>query len=63
VVAETTHGGRFASIVASGRLLGTQFHPERSGADGLALLADFVGLVSHATGSRIGLPGAAAVAA
>ena len=45
VVAETTHGGRFPSIVASGRLLGTQFHPERSGADGLRLLASFVGLV------------------
>jgi glutamine amidotransferase len=46
VVAETTHGGRFASIVASGRLLGTQFHPERSGADGLRLLADFVALAA-----------------
>lgn len=46
VVAETTHGGRFASIVARGRLLGTQFHPERSGVDGLRLLADFVRLVA-----------------
>lgn len=46
VLAETTHGGRFASIVASGRLLGTQFHPERSGADGLRLLADFVGMAA-----------------
>lgn len=46
VVAETTHGGRFPSVVASGRLLGTQFHPERSGADGLRLLADFVALAA-----------------
>jgi glutamine amidotransferase len=45
VIAETEHGGRFASVVADGRLLGTQFHPERSGADGLRLLARFLTLV------------------
>jgi imidazoleglycerol phosphate synthase glutamine amidotransferase subunit HisH len=33
------------SAVAVGRLLGVQFHPERSGTDGLRLLANFVGLV------------------
>ena len=38
VVAETSHGGRFASAVASGRLLGVQFHPEKSAADGLRVL-------------------------
>jgi imidazole glycerol phosphate synthase glutamine amidotransferase subunit len=42
VVAETTHGGTFASAVARGRLLGVQFHPERSGTDGLRLLANVV---------------------
>jgi imidazole glycerol phosphate synthase glutamine amidotransferase subunit len=45
VVAETTHGRAFTSAVARGRLLGVQFHPERSGADGLALLASFVALI------------------
>ncbi len=47
IVAETVHGGRFPSIVGHGRLLGTQFHPERSGAAGLRLLADFVELVAQ----------------
>jgi imidazole glycerol phosphate synthase glutamine amidotransferase subunit len=42
VVAETRHGSPFVSAVARGHLLGVQFHPERSGADGLRLLANFV---------------------
>ena len=42
VLAETSHGGRFASAVSSGSLVGVQFHPERSGRDGLRLLANFV---------------------
>ncbi len=42
VLAETGHGARFVSAVARGRLLGVQFHPERSGADGLRLLANVV---------------------
>lgn len=42
VLAETSHGGRFASAVSSGSLVGVQFHPERSGTDGLRLLANFV---------------------
>jgi imidazole glycerol phosphate synthase glutamine amidotransferase subunit len=46
VLAETGHGSRFVSAVARGRLLGVQFHPERSGDDGLRLLANVVrGLV------------------
>ena len=42
VVAETEHGARFTSAVARGNLLGVQFHPERSGADGLRLIANVV---------------------
>ena len=42
VVAETTHGATFASVVARGRLLGVQFHPERSGTLGLQLLTNVV---------------------
>ncbi len=42
VLAETEHGSRFASAVAAGSLVGVQFHPERSGTDGLRLLANFV---------------------
>lgn len=46
VVAETEHGGRFASLVASGRIVGFQFHPERSGDDGLRMLRNTLGLIS-----------------
>ncbi len=42
VVADTTHGSTFPSVVASGRFVGVQFHPERSGPDGRRILADFV---------------------
>ncbi len=44
VLAETSHGERFVSAVASGPLVGVQFHPERSGRDGLRLMANFVTL-------------------
>lgn len=39
--AVTTHGAPFTSVIESGRLFGTQFHPEKSGATGLGLLAAF----------------------
>jgi glutamine amidotransferase len=58
VVAETRHGAAFPSVVASGSVVGVQFHPERSGKDGLRVLADFVALVTsaghrHATAPRL----------
>jgi len=46
VLATTEHGRPFVSAVARGRMLGVQFHPERSGTDGLRLLANVVGVVS-----------------
>ena len=42
VAAWTDHGGRFPVAVARGNLAGTQFHPEKSQAQGLKLLADFL---------------------
>lgn len=48
VLARTTHGGPFVSAVARGSMIGVQFHPERSGPDGLRLLANFVELVRAA---------------
>ena len=41
VLAETEHGGVFPSVLERGNVLGVQFHPERSGADGIRLLANF----------------------
>ena len=42
VVATCDYGGRVVAAVERGRLWATQFHPEKSGATGLALLAGFV---------------------
>ncbi len=42
VLATTEHGRPFVSAVARGNLVGVQFHPERSGTDGLRLLANVV---------------------
>jgi glutamine amidotransferase len=36
------HGERFAATVRTGSLLGVQFHPEKSGRDGIALLRKWV---------------------
>jgi glutamine amidotransferase len=48
VLADTEHGAPFVSAVARGNLLGVQFHPERSGRDGLRLIANVVRLASAA---------------
>ncbi len=41
VVGVASYGSEFASVVAAGDVYGTQFHPEKSGPDGLALLRNF----------------------
>lgn len=38
----TDYGGQFASAIARGNILATQFHPEKSQDDGLALLRKFL---------------------
>ena len=48
VAAVCDHGGRFAAAVESENLFGTQFHPEKSGHAGLALLGNFVNEVRAA---------------
>jgi imidazoleglycerol phosphate synthase glutamine amidotransferase subunit HisH len=41
VVATCEYGGSVVAAVERGRLWATQFHPEKSGAAGLSLLAGF----------------------
>jgi glutamine amidotransferase len=42
IAAYVDHGGRFPAAVARDNLAGVQFHPEKSQAAGLRLLADFL---------------------
>ena len=44
-LARTGHGAPFVSAIARANVLGVQFHPERSGTDGLRLLGNVVELV------------------
>jgi glutamine amidotransferase len=41
VLGAATYGAEFVSAVERGQVLGVQFHPEKSGPDGLRLLANF----------------------
>jgi len=43
-LARCLHGRDFPAVVARGRVAGTQFHPEKSGAVGLRLLANYLEL-------------------
>jgi glutamine amidotransferase len=47
-VAVCDYGGPVAALASRGPLWGAQFHPEKSGATGLALLANFVALAAAA---------------
>jgi imidazole glycerol phosphate synthase glutamine amidotransferase subunit len=48
VLARCTYGGEsFPCVVREGSVLGTQFHPEKSGAVGARLLADWVGSIGQ----------------
>jgi len=42
VVGETDYGGGFCSAIARGNLVATQFHPEKSGSDGLKVYINFL---------------------
>lgn len=46
VVARATHGRSFVAAVRLGDVVGTQFHPERSGTDGLRVLGNFLRVVT-----------------
>jgi glutamine amidotransferase len=55
-LARTTHGASFVSAIARKNVVGVQFYPERSGRDGLRLLANVVELVR--TGGLTAAPAA-----
>jgi len=44
IAAKTEYGIRFPSVVSRGNIHATQFHPEKSGERGLAILKNFVGM-------------------
>ena len=46
-VATSTHGIPFAAVVQRAHVAGVQFHPEKSGPTGLAILANFVRMVKR----------------
>lgn len=43
VVASVSYGGAFPCIVRRGHVIGAQFHPEKSHANGIRLIKNFVG--------------------
>ena len=53
VVAVTSYGGVFPSIVRHGHVWGTQFHPEKSGPAGLRLVAGWVAGVRSAAAAAL----------
>ena len=42
LIASTNYGGEIAAMVGRDNMVGTQFHPEKSQALGLALIANFL---------------------
>ena len=49
MVATASYGERFAAVVGRGNVFGTQFHPEKSSAAGLRMLANFAALATAPT--------------
>lgn len=49
IATETDYGGKFCSMIWRGNLFATQFHPEKSQADGIRLLKNFAELPALAT--------------
>lgn len=48
VLAETDYGYKYVSAVQKENIFGTQFHPEKSHANGLQMVRNFIGLAENA---------------
>ncbi|MBX6753510.1 MAG: imidazole glycerol phosphate synthase subunit HisH [Thermorudis peleae] len=56
IAGTTDYGVTFPSVLARGMVMGTQFHPEKSGRWGLRLLENFVLIVQrHASPTQLGV--------
>lgn len=55
IVGTAEYGERFATLVQQDHVAGAQFHPEKSSADGLRLLANFVRQCAEAVAPAVGL--------
>jgi len=51
VLARATHGRAFPAVAGRGRVLGTQFHPEKSGPLGIAILIHYLEIAHGALAS------------
>ncbi|MSQ61359.1 MAG: imidazole glycerol phosphate synthase subunit HisH [Dehalococcoidia bacterium] len=57
IIGETDYGRTFPSVIARGSLVATQFHPEKSGAAGLRLYANFLRIAERALTGQAVRPG------
>lgn len=53
VVATCNYGADLTAVVRCGNVVATQFHPEKSAVDGLAMLANFVASCTQSTESTV----------
>jgi glutamine amidotransferase len=56
ILGTAVYGSQFASVVARAGFYGVQFHPEKSSAAGLRLLANFARICSDRSADRSALP-------
>ena len=52
VLARAKHGATFVAVAGRDRVFGTQFHPEKSGANGLRLIKNFLEMAHEADSSH-----------